>query len=483
MLDWVQDNPALFAGLVFAAILVLYVARPYAHALLKSLLSAPGEVLRGAALRLRAESRRIDRRFKERVREHQVEELEQRLNRMMGRLDGRVQGDVDRADRLIDELRDAAAGVVKAADGLDPRTLAARAAGDLKAAVEAEGGSSRNLRGAISQAEARFAQAAREARDGARAIKPEARHLQSLARKLKEIDERIDRNTREINLAAESYRNNLRSDLRKDAAAGASIFVPWAAAVVVIAVAAAGAFLNFQLVQRPMAELVGDGARVGGLSLPSIAAITLIFLEAACGVVLMEAIGATKLLPVFSRMSGRMTLVFAIMALVFLAAFSVVEVALAFTREAIILLDQDVMRAAAGDSAASAAAGASASPFALLAQALLGAAIPWILAVVAIPAETVIANTRFIVEVIWKQVLALCAFLLAAVGGVVKAASTLLLAVYDFTIFPALAVERLVRGGKSDDASPGRGDRARAGRDAVDLVPPRKMKVIGGGRA
>jgi hypothetical protein len=141
-------------------------------------------------------------------------------------------------------------------------------------------------------------------------------------------------------------------------------------------------------------------------------------------------------------MSGRMTAGFAIAALFFLGVFSVVEIALAFTRDAILALDAGVLRAAAGETAA---APAEALPVALIAQALLGGAIPWILAVVAIPAETVINNTRFIVEVLWKQILALIAFALAAAATVLRAGSRGVMAIYDLAIFPALAVERLVR--------------------------------------
>jgi len=97
-----------------------------------------------------------------------------------------------------------------------------------------------------------------------------------------------------------------------------------------------------------------------------------------------------------------------------------------------------------GDGAADIAP-VAALPMALLAQALLGGAIPWILAVVAIPAETVIHNTRFIVEAMWKQTLSLLGFVLAAVAGVMRGLSDAVMAVYDFAIFPALALEAMLK--------------------------------------
>jgi hypothetical protein len=439
MLDWIATHP-LESGLIVAgAIAVLWVARPYVSKLLIGVAGAPARVARGAALRLRAEARRIDARYKARVREHLRQELEERLNRFGRQLEGRVQVDLNRADAALMRLRDSADAVVTAADDADPGKIAKAMIADLKAAETGE----RFGRGALARAEIRFKDAARDMRGRARSLKPEAQRILSATDKLRLIEHKLSREAHAMNDAADRYERLVTSEDRAKGAADASILVPWFAALVVIAIAAAGAVLNFQLVSRPMAELVGGGTRVAGLSLASLAAITLILLEAAAGVVLMEAAGATQLLPVFRRMSARMTAGFAFAALFFLAVFSVVEVALAFTREAILTLDAGVLRAAAGTSAE--AAPAEALPVALIAQALLGFAIPWILAVVAIPAETVINNTRFIVEAAWKQTLALLAFVIAAAATTLRAASLGLMAVYDLAIFPALALEGAAR--------------------------------------
>lgn len=440
MLSWITAHPLLAAGAALGAMLTLYVARPYARALIVGVSGAPARLARGAALRLRAESRRIDRRYKARVREHLRAEYEERLSRMAEKLDARMQIDLNRADTTLMTLRDSADAVIRAADDVDPDKIATRVVDEIK--EESKG--DKSPRTLLARATNQISAAARAVRGEARALKPEARKIQSATDKLRLIERKLERHAYEMNDAAEKYERTLRSEERKNAAGDASIVVPWFAAVVVIAIATAGAFLNFQLIARPMAELVGDGARFAGLSLASLAAITLILLEAAAGIVLMEGIGATQLLPVFRRMRGGLTIVFALMAAFFLTVFSVVEVALAFTREAIIALDAEVLRAAMGESAAETAPAAS-LPMALLAQALLGGAIPWILAVVAIPAETVIHNTRFIVEAGWKQTLAFTAFLLAGFAAVARGLSDAVMAVYDFAIFPVLAIEGLVK--------------------------------------
>lgn len=444
MLSWITAHPALFAGIIVAGMATLYVARPYARALILGVTGAPARLARGASLRLRAESRRIDRRYKARVREHLRQEHEERLSRMAQKLDARLQVDLNRADTTLMDLRDSADAVIRSADEVDPEKLATRVVAEIQEESEDAPKAAKSSRALLSRATTQFAAAARTVRGQARILKPEARKIQGATDKLRLIERKLERHAFEMNDAADKYERLLRSDERADAAGDASIIVPWFAALIVIAIAAAGAVLNFQLVARPMAELVGDGARIAGLSLASLAAITLILLEAAAGIVLMEGIGATQLLPVFRRMRGGLTAVFAVAAGFFLVMFSVVEVALAFTREAIIALDNDVLRAALGDSAAEIAP-VAALPMALLAQALLGGAIPWILAMVAIPAETVLHNTRFIVEAAWKQTLALLGFVLAAFAGVARGLSDAIMALYDFSIFPALALEAVLK--------------------------------------
>jgi hypothetical protein len=479
MLSWIAANPILFAAVAFTAVVVFWIARPYVRELLIGLAGAPARVARGASIRLRAEARRIDVRYKARVREHLRQELEERLSRQARQLEGRLQADINRADATLMKLRDTADGVIQAADNADPTKVADRIILEIQdGEVPEKGGRS----GALARAQTRLEAAVRESRAYARSLKPEARRIISATDKLRLIEHKLSRHAHDMNDAADRYERLLLSEERGKGAGDASIVVPWVAALVVIAIAAAGAVLNFQLLERPMSELVGGGARLAGLPLAALAAITLILLEAAAGIVLMEAAGATRLLPVFSRMSGRMLVGFTVAALFFLCVFSVVEVALAFTREAILALDAEVLRAAAGETAeATEAAATSSLPVALIAQALLGFAIPWVLAVVAIPAETVINNTRFIVEALWKQTLSFTAFLLAALGTLLRAASQGLMAVYDLAIFPALAaqgvVRRLARRKPADDEL--------EDEPAEPIAPPRseRLRPVNGRRA
>jgi hypothetical protein len=439
MLDWIIANPLPAALAVLGAVFILWVARPYVRNLLLGAAGAPARVARRASRWLRVEARRLDQRYKARVREHLRQELEERLSRAGRQLEGRVQVDLNRADATLMKLRDSADTVIAAADDADPGKIAQIVIADLKASENGE----KFGRGALARAEVRFKEAAREMRSRARSLKPEAQKILSATDKLRLIEHKLSRQAHTMNDAAERYERLVTSEERGRGAGDASIFTPWFAALIVIAIAAAGAVLNFQLIERPMSELVGGGARIAGLSLASLAAITLILLEAAAGIVLMEAAGATQLLPVFRRMSPILTRGFAFAALFFLFVFSTVEVALAFTREAILGLEAGVLRAAAGDAAATAPA--EGLPVALVAQALLGFTIPWVLAVVAIPAETVINNTRFVIEVVWKQLLAFAAFIVSIAATALRAVSLALMAVYDLAIFPALAVERLVR--------------------------------------
>src|SRR5689334_5245782 len=256
-----------------------------------------------------------------------------------------------------------------------------------------------------------------EVRPALSILKQEAPRLKVDAGKLHDVDAEFNQTVDEVNKTFEEFENIVRSEDRTKIAARASIVVPWLIAVLITGIALSGVFLNFFLIERPMSEIVGEGSRIAGVGLPAFAAMIVIFLEFVAGVVLMDALGFTKLIPAFHTMpdSGRKILL--IGALIFLAAFSVLEAFLAIVREQIIEQNNEISRIAVSQLGGAAAAPtdvvASTVPTAKVAglalptfaQIILAVVIPWLLATAALPLETIVRNSVFMVSIVTSYAL------------------------------------------------------------------------------
>lgn len=331
-------------------------------------------------------------------------------------------------------------------------------------------------------------------------IKTEAPRIRDVADKLGKIELRFNQGAETINKSFTAYEDCLRSPDRIAVAGRQSIVIPWLIALIITGIALSGVFLNFFLIQRPMAEIVGESARIGGIGLPTFAAIIVIFLEFIAGVVLMDAAGFTRLIPAFHTMSDGAKRIMFWVAFAFLASFSFLEATLAVVREQIIETEQetralanalmtapDIAPVAAPDADAPAAtdgaavttdpaADAEARPglqLITMAQIVLAVLIPWLLAIAALPLETIVRNTVFILQIAGAQLMLIVGFLCRTLSTALKSLGLFALAIYDLIIFAPLWIERRVKGlaaGSRDDPPPIR-DRDRPDRDRPDREP------------
>ena len=149
--------------------------------------------------------------------------------------------------------------------------------------------------------------------------------------------------------------------------------------VVVLTIALGGAFVNFQLIALPMAELVPAGARIGGVPVATISALVIVLMEAAVGIFVMDMLGITELFPKLASIPSsrrRLILGLGLAALFFLAS---VESSLAILREQIAEADSALKLALAGEEGR-VVSEASSSRIPVLGQAVLGFVLPWVLA-------------------------------------------------------------------------------------------------------
>src|SRR4051794_13361778 len=221
--------------------------------------------------------------------------------------------------------------------------------------------------------------------------------------------------------------------------------------VLVMAVAMGGAFVNFNLIALPMSELVPSGSRIGGMPVSTVAALVIVLMEVAAGVFAMEMLGITSFFPkleLLPKSRRRIILTVAVGGLLMLAC---IEASLAVLREQIVDSSNALKASLAGAPATVTETASSHIP--VIGQAVLGFILPWILAMVAVPLETMISTGGHIV-------LSAVTFLLYGAGMVCRlgghgmrylceAARHL----YDVYIVIPLQIERMFGNGASEPSA------------------------------
>lgn len=215
----------------------------------------------------------------------------------------------------------------------------------------------------------------------------------------------------------------------------------------VLAIAIGGAAINFNLIARPMQEMVGGSSSMMGFKVANIAALVIILVEVAMGLFLMESLRITRLFPVIGAMkdSMRIKMVFITFGILFMLAS--VEAGLAYMRE-ILAQDDAALRASllnSGDAMA-AVAGGSDRWITTAAQMGMGFILPFALVFVAIPLESFIHSARTVLGIAAVATLRASAFTFNLLGNSAHYAGLMLISLYDLVIFIPLWVETKIKG-------------------------------------
>jgi hypothetical protein len=270
------------------------------------------------------------------------------------------------------------------------------------------------------------------------------RDVRSLMTRMKDAVSRALETATRINGYVEEY-EKLHHEREEAARARVySAFKLFAVSLIVLGIAAGGAFINFQLIALPMSELVPAGARIGGVPVATVSALVIVLMEAAVGFFLMDMLGITDLFPKLAGVPAerrRLILAIAFFGLFFLAS---VESSLAILREQIVAADAALKLALAG-SAETAVTEASQSQIPVIGQAVLGFILPWILAMVAIPLEMLLDSGRHVFAAAVAGSLALAGALLGALGHVLNTVFQMLPNLYDVYVAVPLRIERWLR--------------------------------------
>ena len=219
----------------------------------------------------------------------------------------------------------------------------------------------------------------------------------------------------------------------------------------VLAIAVGGAIINFNLIARPMAEMVGGTGTIGSMRVADIAALVIIMVEVSMGLFLMESLRITRLFPVISSLDDRLRVRMVWISLGILTSLAFVEAGLAFMRE---ILVQDELATAAllrGDELSS-------DPVRFMwittaAQMGMGFILPFALTFVAIPLETFIHSLRTVLGILTVALLRITATLLRVLAIIFRGLGRFSAEFYDVLVSLPLWVARLFRGllGKKPD--------------------------------
>jgi hypothetical protein len=262
---------------------------------------------------------------------------------------------------------------------------------------------------------------------------------------------RVDRNigslhssTAAVDAQMEKYEQIVAGNDKAESMLTVSAFTQFAIAALVLVVAAGGAFINFKLIALPMSEMVGAGDYItSSLRTSEVAALVIILVEASMGLFLLEALRITHLFPRIANLNDVMRRRILWIALTLLVTLAGIEAALALMRD-MLIADKQALLQSLATAPQPAVTDGWVGRIPTAGQMLLGFMLPFALAFIAIPLESLIHSGRTVGGVLATSLVRVAAFALRLVGNVARHASRVLVNLYDVAIVIPLLVERLV---------------------------------------
>jgi hypothetical protein len=275
-----------------------------------------------------------------------------------------------------------------------------------------------------------------------RKMMPDWRRIQeTLGRVNKNVESVLER-ALAIDRHMQEYDDMVRGEDRAVSILSSSSLVYFFVSALVLAVAAAGAAINFTLIARPMAEMVGGTSFIGSFRTADIAALVIIMVEISMGLFLMESLRITRLFPVISALSDKMRRRMMAVTFIILLLMASIEAGLAYMRE--VLLQDELATSALlrGDGVT---AGVNEHLWiTTAAQMGMGFILPFALVFVAIPLETFVHSLRTVLGLIGIGFMRALSLILRVFGNGMRHVGTLAERIYDLPLFVPLWIESRV---------------------------------------
>ena len=264
---------------------------------------------------------------------------------------------------------------------------------------------------------------------------------QTLSAVTKNIDSLLKR-SREIDRHMKEYEDIVKGTDRAVQTLSSSSLVQFFVSALVLVVALGGATVNFSLIARPMAEMVGGTNFIGSFRTADIAALVIILVEITMGLFLMESMRITRLFPVIGALPDKMRvrMIWVTFSILFMLAS--VEAGLAYMRE--ILLQDELATSAIlrGDSTLMVAG--DFQWITTAAQMGMGFVLPFALVFVAIPLETFVHSMRTVIGVIGIGLLGIIALSMRVLATAFRYGAPFLQRLYAVLIIVPLWIEHMV---------------------------------------
>jgi len=272
-----------------------------------------------------------------------------------------------------------------------------------------------------------------------RRMVPDWRLIQeTLGRVNKSVESVIGRSLT-IDRHMEEYEAIVRGEDRAQSILSSSSIVYFFISALVLAVATAGTAVNFTLIARPMAEMVGGTNFIGAYRTADIAALVIIMVEISMGLFLMESLRITRLFPVIGALADKMRVRMVVITFLILLLMASIEAGLAYMREVLLLDEMATNALLRGDG--SAAIVNSHLWITTAAQMGMGFVLPFALVFVAIPLETFVHSLRTVVGLVGIAVLQALALILRLLGNGFRHLGALACRLYDLPLFVPLWLE------------------------------------------
>jgi hypothetical protein len=266
-----------------------------------------------------------------------------------------------------------------------------------------------------------------------RKMRPEWRQIQQTLGKVgKNVDSLLGRSVT-IDRHMQEYEDMVKGEDRAVSVLSSSSLVYFFVSALVLVVALGGATINFSLIARPMAEMVGGTTLIGGFKTADIAALVIIMVEISMGLFLMESLRITRLFPVIGALPDktRIRMVWITFTMLFLLAS--VEAGLAYMRE--VLLHDELATNALLRGDGDVAISGDYMWITTAAQMGMGFILPFALTFVAIPLETFVHSLRTVIGLIAIGILRFVSLALRLLGSTFRYLGVLVTQIYDLPLF------------------------------------------------
>ncbi|HEU4617205.1 MAG TPA: hypothetical protein VFV10_04155 [Gammaproteobacteria bacterium] len=300
---------------------------------------------------------------------------------------------------------------------------------------------------------AEYRGASRRRHELLRRMMPQWRNIQQALSRVNKNTEGLLERSRSIDRHLEEYREIAEGTERATQVLSSSSLVQFFVSALVLAVAVGGAAINFSLIARPMAEMVGGTTFVGGFRTAQIAALVIIMVEVSMGLFLMESLRITRLFPVIGALSDKIRVRMLAVTFVILLLLASVEAGLAYMRE--LLMQDELATAELLRGGGEALERSDYLWITTAAQMGMGFTLPFALVFVAIPLETFVHSLRTVLGLCGIGVLRFVHLVLRLLASVFPHLGSAFVRLYDIPIFMPLWIEAAYRSREPRPREPG----------------------------